>query len=143
MINQSRSISEHLIKILGIGLTGFGLLVSVWQGLEDRRLTQERLVTERFSKAVKQLGKHKEIQGQIPDTTVRIGAIYALEQIAKDSNKDHWKIMEVLTAYVRENSSLPSKLKQLPKNEQEREQRWKELAKLSEVNIDVQAVLTV
>ncbi len=35
---------------------------------------------------------------------VRLGGIYALERIARDSPKDHWTIMEVLTAYVRENS---------------------------------------
>lgn len=36
---------------------------------------------------------------------LRLGAIYALERIARDSWKDHWPIMEVLTAYIRENSS--------------------------------------
>ena len=33
---------------------------------------------------------------------IRLGGIYALERIAKDSEKDHGPIMEVLTAYVRE-----------------------------------------
>ncbi len=33
-----------------------------------------------------------------------MGAIYALERIAKDSPKDHWTIMEVLTSLVREKS---------------------------------------
>jgi hypothetical protein len=31
----------------------------------------------------------------------RLGGIYALERIAKDSEADHWPIMEILTAYVR------------------------------------------
>ncbi len=119
----SRDFALEVVKTLGISLTAFGLLFSVWEGLEDRRLTQERLLTERFSKAVEQLGKDT--------TTVRIGAIYALERIARDSDKDHWTIMEVLTSYVRENSSLPSELKQHPQNQQEREQRQKELEKLS------------
>ena len=35
---------------------------------------------------------------------IRLGGIYALERIAKDSEKDHGPIMEVLTAYVRENA---------------------------------------
>ncbi|HEX8812801.1 MAG TPA: pentapeptide repeat-containing protein, partial [Terracidiphilus sp.] len=35
---------------------------------------------------------------------VRLGAIYALERIALDSPRDHWTIMEVLTAYVRQNA---------------------------------------
>ena len=33
---------------------------------------------------------------------IRLGGIYALERIARDSEKDHGPIMEVLTAYVRE-----------------------------------------
>ena len=126
----SRDFALEIVKTLGIGLTAFGLLFSVWEGLEDRRLTQEKLVTDRFSKSVEQLGKEK--------ITVRIGGIYALERIANDSPKDFWTIMEVLTSYVRENSPLPPEL-----NEQEIMQRQVELKKLEEVSIDVQAVLTV
>ncbi len=139
---ENRDFALDVVKTF---ISAFGLVATVFAGVglflnyqgnkEDRRLTQERLVTDRFSKAVEQLGKDK--------TTVRIGGIYALERIAKDSPKDFWTIMEVLTSYVRENSSLPSKLKKLPKNEQEREQRQKELENLTEVKIDVQTVLTV
>jgi hypothetical protein len=56
-------------------------------------------VTERFSKAIEQLGQTG------PDKLdVRIGAAYALEQIAQDSPNLHWPIMEVLTAYLREHA---------------------------------------
>jgi uncharacterized protein YjbI with pentapeptide repeats len=54
-------------------------------------------VTERFTKAIEQLGNDK--------LDVRLGAIYALEQIARDSEELHWPIMQVLTAYLREHSS--------------------------------------
>ena len=40
---------------------------------------------------------------------IRLGGIYALDRIARDSKKDHWPIMEVLTAYVRENAPWPAK----------------------------------
>ncbi len=60
------------------------------------KATEEKQVTERFSKAVELLGSEK--------LEVRMGAIYALERIAKDSPKDHWTIMEVLTSLVREKS---------------------------------------
>ncbi len=33
---------------------------------------------------------------------IRLGGIYALERVAKDSPENHWPIMEALTAYVRE-----------------------------------------
>ena len=58
------------------------------------RVAQEGYLTEGFARAIEQLGD-KEM-------AIRLGGIYALEQIAKDSEKDHGRIMEVLTAYVRE-----------------------------------------
>ena len=59
--------------------------------------------TERFTKAIEQLGE------QGPDKlAVRLGGIYALEQIALDSEELHWPVMEVLTAFLRENSATPS-----------------------------------
>ena len=61
---------------------------------ENVRVAQEGQITERFTKAIAQLGD-KEM-------AIRLGGIYALERIAKDSEKDHGPIMEVLTAYVRE-----------------------------------------
>ena len=39
-----------------------------------------------------------------PNLEVRIGAIYALERLAQDSLRDHVQIMEILTAYIRENA---------------------------------------
>ncbi|HEX8738159.1 MAG TPA: pentapeptide repeat-containing protein, partial [Pyrinomonadaceae bacterium] len=63
---------------------------------ENLRITEEGKLTDRFSKAVEMLGSDK--------LEVRLGGIYALERIARDSQKDHWTVMEVLTAFVRENS---------------------------------------
>lgn len=60
---------------------------------ETVRLTNEGQITDRFTRAIEQLGS-----GQLE---VRLGGIYALERIARDSEKDHWPIMEVLTAYIR------------------------------------------
>ena len=58
-------------------------------------------ITDRYTKAIEQLGK---LDGDKPNIEIRLGAIYALERIARDSPRDHWTIMEVLTAYVRQNS---------------------------------------
>jgi Pentapeptide repeats (8 copies) len=38
---------------------------------------------------------------------VRIGGIYALERVARDSARDHPTVMEVLTAFIREHSREP------------------------------------
>jgi hypothetical protein len=53
-------------------------------------------LTDRFTKAIEQLG-HQELD-------VRLGGIYALERIARDSEKDHPQVMEVLTGYIREHA---------------------------------------
>jgi Pentapeptide repeats (8 copies) len=63
------------------------------------RLEREGQITERFTRAIDQLG-NKELD-------VRLGGIYALEGIARDSEKYHGPIMEVLTAYVREHAPCP------------------------------------
>src|SRR5262249_680859 len=60
------------------------------------RTTQEGQITDRFTKAIAQLGDN--------NLAIRLGGIYALERIARDSASDHWSVMEVLTAFVREYS---------------------------------------
>lgn len=126
-----------LVKVV---ISGFGVLATIFAGVglyltystgqaqleaaqQERQLNSERLVTDRFAKAVEQLGN-----GTID---VRIGAIYSLERIAKDSPKDHWTIMEVLVAFVRNKSPLPKDWK--PDSKQQ----------LTDVTTDVQSVLTV
>jgi uncharacterized protein YjbI with pentapeptide repeats len=73
-----------------------------------------------------------------PNIEVRLGAIYALERIAKDSERDHWPIMEVLCAYIRnpQNTGTP-KLSKEAKNPAE----WRQSIRAP--RIDVQAALTV
>ena len=83
--------AHHRTSCRGILLLG-GLYLT-W-----RRVTaiEEGQVTERFTRAVEQLGSEQ--------LTIRLGGIYSLERIARDSQKDHWTVMEVLTAVVRERS---------------------------------------
>lgn len=61
--------------------------------LED---TRDEMIADRYTKAIEQLGS-----GQLD---VRIGAIYALERVARDSVKDHPTVMEVVSAFIREHS---------------------------------------
>jgi hypothetical protein len=61
--------------------------------------SQEGQITDRFGKAVAQLGDDKLI--------IRMGGIYSLSRIAKDSaEKDSQTVLNVLTAFVRENAPL-------------------------------------
>lgn len=73
---------------------GTFLAVSLWLAWENVVIAREGKITDRFSKAIDQLAHDK--------LAVRLGGIYALERVARDSPRDHWTIVEVLTAYVRE-----------------------------------------
>ncbi len=79
-------------------------LYFTWRTLQTNR---EGQITERFTRAIDQLGAtdgdgNKRLE-------VRLGGIYALERIARDSEEDHGPIVEVLTAYVREHAPWPPK----------------------------------
>jgi len=72
---------------------------------QETKLAEARLTMERFSKAVDMMGSDKSIH-------LRLGGIYALESIALDSSDDkidenYRQVLEVLTAFVRENSPYP------------------------------------
>jgi hypothetical protein len=53
-------------------------------------------IADRYTRAIEQLGSST--------IDVTIAGIYALEQIALDSEKDHQTVIEVLSAYIREHS---------------------------------------
>ena len=76
-------------------LGGAAVLIGVYLTWRTYRLSREGQITDRFSKAIDHLDYARALD-------VRLGGIYALERIARDSERDHWPIMEVLTAYVRE-----------------------------------------
>ncbi len=68
---------------------------------KNLRVSEEKQVTERFSKAIEHLGSDGEEKIHI-----RLGGIYALAQIAKDSPQNyHWTIVEILSAFIREKQS--------------------------------------
>jgi hypothetical protein len=76
---------------------------------ENLRLAREGQITERFTRAIDQLGATDEANNK--KLEIRLGGIYALERIAGDSlamedspGRDYSTVVEVLTAYVRENT---------------------------------------
>jgi hypothetical protein len=78
---------------LGAGLVALSALIYTARSFT---LSREGQVTDRYTKAIEQLGSDK--------LDVRIGGIYALERIARDSSRDHSTVMEVLAAFIREHS---------------------------------------
>jgi Pentapeptide repeats (8 copies) len=57
---------------------------------------REGQIADLYSRAIEQLGSDK--------IDVRIGGIYALERVVRESAADHPTVMEVLTAFIREHS---------------------------------------
>ncbi|MEU7857850.1 hypothetical protein [Nonomuraea sp. NPDC049141] len=58
-------------------------------------LTEQGQVTDRYTKAIQQLG-------DVNNLHIRIGGIYALERIARDSERDYGTVQEVLSHFVRD-----------------------------------------
>jgi Pentapeptide repeats (8 copies) len=88
-----------------LSIFGLFILYFTWQraraGDKTVQIMEQGHITDRYTKAIEQLGR---LDGDQPNIEVRLGAIYALERIAHDSPRDHWTIMEVLAAYVRQNA---------------------------------------
>jgi uncharacterized protein YjbI with pentapeptide repeats len=92
-LQTARDAARGRLLTLGAGLFAIGALVYT---ARNYRLSREGQVTDRYTNAIGQLGSDK--------LDVRIGGIYALERIARDSKGDHPVVIEVLTAFVREHS---------------------------------------
>ncbi len=85
-------ILKSIFQVLGGAFFGLGVYFT-WRNF---RLAQEGQITQRFNDAIEHLGSDK------PE--IRLGGIYALARIARDSPKDHMSVMHVFSSYVRENS---------------------------------------
>jgi Pentapeptide repeats (8 copies) len=101
--NEARKTLAQIIGgavlIAGLFFTWVNLKITQETATKNQELTREGQITERFTHAVDQLGAID--QRGTPKRETRMGGIYALERIARDSKRDHWPIMQFLTAYVR------------------------------------------
>jgi uncharacterized protein YjbI with pentapeptide repeats len=119
---------------LGLGRSSFGdFLFNKFTGKKNNEinlnyLEPKQLITDRFSRAIEQLGSEQ--------METRLGAIYALEKIAKDSPPDHWTIMEIFAAFIRENAPIIEE-----EIDDEDEDEFSE--ELLRIPTDIQAALTV
>jgi uncharacterized protein YjbI with pentapeptide repeats len=106
-------------------------------GQDNLRITEEGKLTDRFSKAVELLGSKK--------LDIRLGGIYALERIAMDSRRDHWTVMEVLAAFIREHSPhIPKPQSEVKKTHQLQNSEHRPIAgDPPQLPTDIQTALTV
>ena len=66
---------------------------------EELRASRDGQITERYSRAIEHLGSESR--------DVRIGGVYALERVARNSAEDRDAIVAVLCAYIRGHSPWP------------------------------------
>jgi hypothetical protein len=94
---------ENLIPLGGL----LGGAAVAWAALRQARIAtrrhyaqteadRQRRISESFSKAVEQLASDK--------LEARLGGIYTLERISRESQEQYWPVMEILTAFLRENA---------------------------------------
>src|SRR5215472_8274288 len=89
-----------VLLLIYSGVTAAVAAVAAWIALmrhfAQTDADRQRRITETFSKAIEQLGSDK--------VEVRLGGIYSLERISKESPDDYLTVMENLSAFVRERS---------------------------------------
>lgn len=95
-LQAAREAVRTQLLTLGAGFFAAGALAFTWRNFS---LARQGQVADRYTRAVEQLGSDK--------LDVRIGGIYALERVARDSVADHPVVMEVLATFTREHSREP------------------------------------
>ena len=125
LLDLQNQVRQTLAILLGAAaiLAGLALLwrrvsASESAALDAVRLAEDTQRREQFTRAVGQLADDR--------LEVRLGAIYALEQVAAESRQQHQPAMEVLCAYLRERATFDPNVPASPR-----------------LPTDVQAVLTV
>lgn len=111
-------------------LGGAFFLITAYFTWRNLQIAKEGQITERFTKAIDQLGDKEHLE-------VRLGGIYALERIARDSKKDHSTIMEVLSAYVRVNAPWKGNAEQVKEKRMSEGKKSKESQESSQTLTDI------
>ncbi|MEU9829362.1 pentapeptide repeat-containing protein [Micromonospora chersina] len=91
-----------IASLLSVLAVGAGLLVTNNYNRDQERLAEQGQITDRFTKAVEQLGQFGPEK-----TDVRLGSIYALQRIMRDSADDQPAVVDILAAFVRVHAPRP------------------------------------
>ncbi|MFE2601052.1 pentapeptide repeat-containing protein [Streptomyces sp. NPDC059396] len=96
-IELASVVLASIVAVAGLWYSNFQTQQANDQAQQDRALSKEAQITDRYTAAVNNLGD---------DTTdVRLGGIYALQRIMQDSPRDQPTIANVLAAYIRTHAS--------------------------------------
>jgi Pentapeptide repeats (8 copies) len=91
----ANNVRSSLLQVLA-GLAVASGAIATWRQV---RISREGQITDRFTRAVDQLGSQS--------VDVRVGGLYALERIAKDSVPDRTAIQFLMGAFVRNHAKWP------------------------------------
>lgn len=117
--------------LVGLSVTYGGYLA--WQRLE---VSREDQINDRYTRAIDQLGSER--------LEIRLGGIYALERLAKDSSKDDVTVLEVLTTYFRETASRQkAKAEEAVESDRLVNKEMNLTLKSILLSTDMQAILTI
>lgn len=93
--NQVRATSLQLVG----GIVVLGGAIAAWYQVQLRRddqyIAREGQITERFTRAIDQLGNADSLD-------IRLGGVHALARIAKDSHDDRPAVVAVLAVFIRQ-----------------------------------------
>jgi uncharacterized protein YjbI with pentapeptide repeats len=92
--NETR---KTVIQILG----GIAFFSTFYFSYKTYLLSNEQQITNRFTETIKLLSDSNR--------EIRIGALYALERLCKDSEKDKVSIIQIINAYIRNRAPQSSK----------------------------------
>src|SRR5215204_1888454 len=177
--SKEATAKKDLLQALGLIMAGVAGAIGIYFTWRGQRITQDNLqqnqentlaqlenaqrglditregqITENFTRAIDQLGKTEE-DGKTKCLEIRLGGIYALERFARETEKDHWPIMEVLTAYARHHRRWPKE--ELEATEAATVEKYRQAPPFNFVNFnpdplpvegppldpDIQAIITV
>ena len=150
--NASRNFLLAFAGVFGAPLLVWRAWVAHRQAIaatQQARVATENHVTGIFSKSVELLGLVREVKvtgsdgtlvvHSVPNLESRLGALYSLERLLRESEKDQRAILETLCAYVRENSPA-----QIPNDKEEAKKLYRgDIPLLPTRRSDVQAALTI
>lgn len=93
---QSLDLKDQMevIRLAVMIISTFAAVFGAVYVYQNFKINEKKLLTDRFSKAVEQLGTTS-------NRTVVLGGIYALSKIAQDSPEYHWLVMKVIASFVR------------------------------------------
>jgi hypothetical protein len=90
--------------MMSVLLVAAGLFYTNQANRQQRALETQAQVAERFSAAIDQLG-----QEGVSKLSIRLGGIYGLQRLMRDSEPDEPTVIEVLDAFIRTHAPAPER----------------------------------